>query len=82
MLFTNIMTDQKHFKDPEKFMPERWLRGSPAQHSAHPFAFIPFGHGARMCIGKTEDPRFLSRNFVNIFGKPEKPSISNLIQTI
>jgi len=52
MLFTNIMTDQKHFKDPEKFMPERWLRGSPAQHSAHPFAFIPFGHGARMCIGR------------------------------
>jgi len=40
------------FPQPEVFRPERWLRGCPAQHSAHPFAAIPFSHGPRMCIGR------------------------------
>jgi len=52
-LFNNVMLDNRHYKDPEKFMPERWQRGCPEHYSAHhPFAFIPFGHGARMCIGR------------------------------
>jgi len=46
------MNDSEHFKNPEKFIPERWLRGCPEQHSAHPFAAIPFSHGPRMCIGR------------------------------
>ena len=32
--------------------PERWLRGCPEHHTAHPFATIPFAHGLRMCVGK------------------------------
>ena len=40
------------FEQAHKFMPERFLRGCPAQHTAHPFAHVPFGHGARMCIGR------------------------------
>ena len=32
--------------------PERWLRGCPEHHTAHPFAAIPFAHGLRMCVGK------------------------------
>ena len=34
------------YPDPEKFLPERWLTTSPS-----PYAYLPFGGGARMCIG-------------------------------
>ena len=35
------------FPDPERFDPERWLRGD-----TPPFAYVPFGGGARRCIGE------------------------------
>eukprot|EP00092_Neocalanus_flemingeri_P107293 GFUD01137705.1.p1 GENE.GFUD01137705.1~~GFUD01137705.1.p1 ORF type:complete len:508 (-),score=128.83 GFUD01137705.1:562-2085(-) len=44
--------DPTSFVNPEKFLPERWLRGCPERHSAHSFANIPWGHGARACIGQ------------------------------
>jgi cytochrome P450 len=34
------------FTHPDRFEPDRWLEGEPA-----PFAYIPFGGGARRCIG-------------------------------
>ncbi|CAG9837179.1 unnamed protein product [Diabrotica balteata] len=45
----------KNFKDPAKFIPERWLRSVSNEYSAknaHPFAYMPFGHGARSCVGR------------------------------
>lgn len=46
----------KHFEQADQFVPERWLKHSnescPIIKKAHPFAFLPFGFGARMCIGK------------------------------
>ena len=42
------MLDPDNFTDPLQFKPEKWLRGCP-QH--HPFAYVPFGHGPRKCIG-------------------------------
>ena len=39
--------DPESFTDPDKFLPERWLRGCPERHNAHSFANIPWGHGAR-----------------------------------
>ncbi|MGA8532729.1 MAG: cytochrome P450, partial [Candidatus Tumulicola sp.] len=36
----------EYFREPERFDPDRWLEGEPA-----PFAFLPFGAGARRCIG-------------------------------
>lgn len=52
MLWTSSMRSERNFEQADKFLPERWLRGCPQHHQAHPFAFIPFGHGARMCIGR------------------------------
>ena len=39
--------DPANFPNPDKFLPERWLRGCPERHDANLFANIPFGHGAR-----------------------------------
>ena len=49
MSIYNLHRDPRHFPDPEKFDPERF---SP-QNSAgrHPYAYIPFGIGRRMCVG-------------------------------
>merc|ERR1719369_1006729 len=44
--------DPANFVNPKMFMPERWLRGCPEHHTADSFANIPFGHGARACIGQ------------------------------
>ena len=41
-----------NFHEPEKYIPERWLRGHPLKNSAHPHASLPFGHGPRNCVGK------------------------------
>ncbi|KAK3747136.1 hypothetical protein QZH41_015124 [Actinostola sp. cb2023] len=40
---------ESYFKDPEEFKPERWLRETGDQF--HPFSYLPFGFGLRMCIG-------------------------------
>ncbi|XP_066520976.1 sterol 26-hydroxylase, mitochondrial [Hoplias malabaricus] len=44
--------DENEFPDPERFMPERWLRGMPSYSQHHPYSSIPFGVGVRACVGK------------------------------
>jgi cytochrome P450 len=36
-----------YFPDPERFDPDRWVNGEPPA-----FAYVPFGGGARRCIGE------------------------------
>lgn len=42
----------ENFKNPEQYLPERWLRSNPESKSTHPFSSLPFGHGARSCLGR------------------------------
>lgn len=49
--------DSKQFSEPQKFIPERWLKAGnagscPQAKSSNPFAYLPFGFGLRMCVGK------------------------------
>lgn len=45
-----ISNSERYFKEPSKFLPERWLKTSRECH--HPFASLPFGYGRRMCLGR------------------------------
>uniref|UniRef100_A0A182PZ57 Uncharacterized protein n=1 Tax=Anopheles epiroticus TaxID=199890 RepID=A0A182PZ57_9DIPT len=52
-----LQRDAAHFPQPEAFLPERWLTDGqdaeiPSGKEAHPFIYLPFGFGARSCIGK------------------------------
>ena len=43
--------DGRFFPEPDRFQPERWTPEFKA--SLHPFAYFPFGGGARRCIGES-----------------------------
>ena len=40
----------EYYPDPLEVKPERWIRNS-NNKNVHSFAWLPFGYGARMCIG-------------------------------
>lgn len=75
----------KYVRDPTVFRPERWLK--PDRENMHPFLFLPFGHGARMCIGRRFAEQEISvlvtkmvRNFrVEWYGEDELGMLVNTI---
>ncbi|XP_034244416.1 probable cytochrome P450 301a1, mitochondrial, partial [Thrips palmi] len=36
----------------DEFLPERWMKNHDPSLDVHPFASQPYGHGARMCLGR------------------------------
>jgi len=58
MLANHVLSlDEKYFERSKEFIPERWLKDNidakcPHAKDSHPFAYLPFGFGPRMCIGR------------------------------
>lgn len=52
----NMSHDEKYFKNPDQFIPERFLRGDNSiddeTRHTEPFAYLPFGFGPRSYIGQ------------------------------
>jgi len=56
LVFPNLVlgTMEEYVTDAACFRPERWLKPSQGGFSGklHPYAYLPYGHGARMCLGR------------------------------
>lgn len=57
MSLAMMQGDERHFAQAKQFIPERWLKNNPdvscpRAKDAHPFAYLPFGFGSRMCVGR------------------------------
>ncbi|KAM7362618.1 cytochrome P450 CYP12A2-like [Cochliomyia hominivorax] len=62
MVITSLTRDPNHYPRPNEYLPERWLRpdketenSSECPHAlkpSSPFLNLPFGFGARSCIGR------------------------------
>lgn len=79
--FVVMGRSEKYFKDALKFNPKRWTSEKEEMHKLAQYAFMPFGFGARMCIGRRMAEQkiyvFLSKllkNYkVEYIGKELKP---------
>ncbi|KAK3927038.1 putative cytochrome P450 12a5, mitochondrial [Frankliniella fusca] len=47
-----LFMDEEYFPRAKEFLPERWLSDNKELKTNHPFAYVPFGFGPRMCVGK------------------------------
>lgn len=53
VMVQNVMCQaEKNYSRSRDFIPERFLKADPSFKPRQPFAFLPFGFGSRMCIGK------------------------------
>ncbi|XP_063887167.1 probable cytochrome P450 CYP44 isoform X1 [Scylla paramamosain] len=46
------LQSKEHFVEPEKLMPERWLRNTSGTSTVNPYVLNPFSLGIRMCAGR------------------------------
>jgi cytochrome P450 len=51
-----LCNQEKYFLRSREYIPERWIKTSeghvPETKMTHPFVFLPFGFGPRMCVGR------------------------------
>ena len=51
-----LCQQDKYFPQAQKYLPERWLKAGdgsqPEAKATHPFVYLPFGFGPRMCLGR------------------------------
>ncbi|XP_024874378.1 cytochrome P450 CYP12A2-like [Temnothorax curvispinosus] len=50
-----LSMDSIYFPEPEKYIPERWMRGNLeylSYKTLHPYVYMPFGYGVRSCVGQ------------------------------
>uniref|UniRef100_T1HCI1 Cytochrome n=2 Tax=Rhodnius prolixus TaxID=13249 RepID=T1HCI1_RHOPR len=60
LVFPSIVTGSlpEYVSNPTEFKPSRWLKSSDTKKTmsdtdyVHPFASLPYGYGARMCLGR------------------------------
>jgi len=48
----NMGRDESIYPNANSFVPERWLRENKEEDEKHPFSSLPFGFGARSCLGR------------------------------
>lgn len=65
--------DERFFERAKEYIPERWLRDETGKRKFHPFSTLPFGFGARSCIGQ----RFAEQEMYIAIAK-----VSNALQFI
>ncbi|KAF2885238.1 hypothetical protein ILUMI_20930 [Ignelater luminosus] len=53
VVFPTLITGsmEEYVSNPKEFMPERWMSKN-GEYRIHPFASLPYGYGARMCLGR------------------------------
>ncbi|KAK5643431.1 hypothetical protein RI129_007276 [Pyrocoelia pectoralis] len=54
VVFPTLVTGSmsEYVSNPNEFMPERWMKKNEEEYKIHPFASLPYGYGARMCLGR------------------------------
>ncbi|CAN7044669.1 unnamed protein product [Brassica rapa subsp. trilocularis] len=72
----SIGRDPKHWKDPEEFVPERFIT-CPVDYKGHGFEMLPFGSGRRMCPGMASGIATVELGLLNLlyyfdWGLPEE----------
>lgn len=66
LMFYTLFKNPEVFKDPEEFIPERFL-----DNKLSPYAFTPFSAGQRNCIGQKFALLNVKNNIINILRKFE-----------
>ncbi|ESQ32860.1 hypothetical protein EUTSA_v10005583mg, partial [Eutrema salsugineum] len=72
----SIGRDPKHWKDPEEFIPERFI-DCPVDYKGHSFEMLPFGSGRRLCPGMPSAIATIELGLLNLlyyfdWGLPEE----------